>query len=202
MKLTAIKAQTKNPNRVSVFVDGKYAFSLGQGQLLEARLHVGLEIDQARLAELKKLSDFGKLHDRILRYVLLRPHAEREVLDYCRRKQFDMPACRQIIETFTRLGYINDAAFAKLWVESRQLGKAMSKRALKLELKRKGISDELITQALSEKAYDEIDALRSLIAKKQRLTRFKNDPQKLLQYLARQGFGFDDIKEALRVGED
>ena len=200
MKITSIKAQTKNPERVSVFVDEKYAFSLGQNQLLDTRLHVGLEIDQPRLAELKKLSDYGKLHDRILRYVLLRPRSEREVLDYCRRKQFDMEACGQVIEKLTRLGYLNDASFVRAWVESRQLGKAMSQRALRLELKRKGITDELITQALSEKAYDETAALRALITKKSRLSRYQHDPQKLMQYLARQGFAYDDIKRELTVG--
>ncbi len=196
MKITAIKAQVKNPGRVSIYVDGAYSFSLTPNQLLEQKVFVGLELDAPMLETLKKASDFGKLYNRLLRYALLRPHSCREVADYCRRKQFDQEACAEVIELLSARKYIDDAAFARAWVESRQLTKATSQRNLQLELKRKGISDEMIAQALAAQNYDETAALQKLITKKRRQARYQ-DRQKLLQYLVRQGFSYGEVMAVL-----
>lgn len=196
MKITAIKAQVKKPERVSVFVDGTYHFSLTQTQLLDEKLRVGLEIDETRLAGLKKTSEAGKVFERILNFVMIRPRSHREVEDYCRRKQFDVAACADAIAKLGRRGYLNDEQFARAWVGSRQLTKPMSQRALRMELKQKGITDSVIAATIAESDYDETTALHQLIAKKQRMARYK-DPQKLMQYLARQGFSYDAIKAAI-----
>lgn len=204
MKITAIKAQVKNPDRVSIYIDDAYSFSLTPNQLLEQKLYVGLELDEVRLADLKKASDYGKLYERLLKYALLRPHSTREMQDYCRRirlksklgQQFDPEDCRQIITILTHKGYINDASFAKSWIESRRLTKSISTRTLRQELKQKGIPDDLIAKTLSEVSYDEQAALHILIAKKQRLSRYK-DKNKLMQYLLHRGFGLDEIRREL-----
>ncbi len=202
MIITAIKAQVKRPERISIFVDGAYSFSLSQTQLLDEKLRVGLEIDKERLADLQRVSDFGKAYERVLNYIMIRPRSIREVQDYCRRKQIDMTDCQRIIDKLAKFGYINDKQFAKAWVESRRLTKAMSERALKMELKRKGITDAIISEVLTPESYSNDDALRKLIEKKQKLSRYRADPQKLMQYLARQGFGYDDIKTAMAENAD
>ncbi len=197
MTITAIKAQVKKSDRVSVFIDGIYSVSLTQSQLLDEKLFVGLEIDDTRLATLKKASDFGKLYERIMHFIMIRPRSRRELELYCQRKNYTAEDCAKIIEKLLRLGYVNDARFAKAWVESRRLTKPMSIRALRAELRQKGISDDDITAALDASDYNEAIMLRKLIGKKQRLTRYK-DHQKLLQYLAHQGFSYDAIQSALQ----
>jgi regulatory protein len=197
MKITAIKAQVKNPDRVSIYIDEKYALSLSYNQLLEQKLHAGLELDDEQLAELKRTSDFGKAFERSMMYALLRPRSLREMHDYCRRKKWDPEDCEIIIHKLVQRGYVNDRAFTKSWIENRAINKSTSQRKLRLELKQKGITDDIINEALQNSTYSEDTALRDLVAKKRRLSRYKNDEQKLMQYLARQGFGFDDIKRAL-----
>lgn len=197
MKITAIKAQTKNPERVSVYVDERYAFSLNHAQLLEQKLRVGLELDEPRLAELRRVSDFGKAYERALSYVMIRPRSVRELQQYARRKQWPAQDTRAITDKLLARGYLNDRAFARSWVQSRQLTKTMSTRRLRLELKQKGVTDDNINDALAEAGYDELTALRALIAKKRKLARYVKDEQKLIQYLASQGFSFDDIKTVL-----
>ncbi|MGD8373309.1 MAG: RecX family transcriptional regulator [Candidatus Woesebacteria bacterium] len=196
MKITAIKAQVKNPDRVSVYVDEKYSFSLNCAQLLDLKLCVGLEVDQAKLDEFKKASDFGKLYERLMRYALLRPRSVYEIEQYCRRKKYVLDDCREIIQKLITRGYVNDEQFSKSWVENRRLNKSVSVKRLRLELRQKGVSSDIVDQVLSESEYNEQAALQDLIAKKRRQTKYHDD-QKLLQYLARQGFGYDDIKQAL-----
>lgn len=196
MQITAIKAQVKNPARVSVYVDGAYALSLNHSQLLEQKLHVGLQLDQERVNELKRASDFGKAYERSLMFAMLRPRSTREMRDYFRRKKWDAQDCDAILQKLTAKGYVNDKIFAKSWVQSRALTKNMSRRKLTLELKQKGVTESVIQEAIEGGEYNEQSALHELIAKKRRLGRYQ-DPQKLMQYLARQGFSYDDIKLAM-----
>jgi regulatory protein len=196
MKITAIKAQIKNTHRISVYVDDTYAFSLTQNQLLEHKLHSGKELDEAQLAELKRASDYGKLLERTMNYIMIRPRSLKEVRDYLWRKEADPEMGEAIIAKLQKNNYLNDASFAKSWVRARQLTKPVSKRRLTAELRQKGVVTEEIEQALQQEAYDEQAALREIITKKRKLTRYQ-DEQKLMQYLARQGFGYDMIKQAL-----
>jgi regulatory protein len=196
MKITAIKAQIKNTQRISVYVDDTYAFSLTQNQLLEHKLHSGKELDKAQLAELKRASDYGKLLERTMNYIMIRPRSLKEVRDYLWRKEADPEMGEAIIAKLQKNNYLNDASFAKSWVRARQLTKPVSKRRLTAELRQKGVVTEEIEQALQQEAYDEQAALREIITKKRKLTRYQ-DEQKLMQYLARQGFGYDMIKQAL-----
>ena len=61
MTVTALKQQIKNSERVSVFVDGKYSFSLGYNDVIEHKIKLGLELNEPRIKELEKLSAEGKL---------------------------------------------------------------------------------------------------------------------------------------------
>jgi len=86
MIITNLKQGVKNPNRVNVFVDGKFAFSLDVSQVVDYRLKVGQELAAEEIAELKKASEFGKLYQRALEWALTRPRSERELRDYLFRK--------------------------------------------------------------------------------------------------------------------
>ena len=86
MKITNIKQGVKNPNRVNVFVDDEYSFSLDVTQVVDFRIKVGLEIDDNQLIEFKRASEFGKLYQRTLEWVLVRPRSVRETTQYLGRK--------------------------------------------------------------------------------------------------------------------
>ena len=56
----------------------------------------------------------------------------------------------RLLDRFTEVGLIDDAAFARLWVESRQSGKGLARRALAAELRRKGVADEVVREVLDD----------------------------------------------------
>lgn len=194
MKITNIKQQIKRPDRYSVFVDDKYAFSLSESALLSERLASGQELDKPRLEELKAASGADKAYGNALRYVAMRPRSVWEMQTYLRRKDVEEPVAEDIIKRLEAVGLLDDVAFAKVWVANRRLLKNMSKRKLRLELKQKRLSESIIDQAMQEDETDERQTLRELIEKKR--NRYP-DKIKFMQYLARQGFGYDDIKSAL-----
>ena len=81
MKITALKTQLRDKDRVNVFVDGKYSFSLDITQVAELGIKTGAEYTAEELAELENESQFGKLYTRSLEYALMRPRSQREMRD-------------------------------------------------------------------------------------------------------------------------
>ena len=202
-KITNIKQAVKNPERANVFVDGKYEFSLDVTQLLDLKLKVGQEITLAQLSEFKKLSEYGKLYQRTLEWVLSRPRSEKETSDYLYKKiyekKLDKEYINQIIEKLEKKTYLNDEAFAKWYVENRFVKKGISKKRLSLELAKKGISREIVERVLKDSGRDEKEEILKIIAKK----RARYDDDKLIQYLGRQGFSYELAKDlVLASGTD
>lgn len=199
MKITSIKQQVKRADRYSVFVDGKYAFSLSESALLQQGLASGQEFDEAKLKELKEASGADKAYGNALRYVAMRPRSTWELETYLRRKEVEQPVAEGIIQRLQRSGLVDDRAFAQAWVANRRLLKSTSKRKLQLELKQKHVPTAIIDSVLQEDETDERDTLRELVHKKR--ARYP-DQQKFMQYLARQGFGYDDIKSVLQEQDE
>jgi regulatory protein len=197
MKITAIKQQIKKKDRFSVFVDGKYEFSLGETALLESKLTSGVEISAGKLRELKQLSDDDKLYGQTLRYVALRPRSRWELAFYLEKKKKASPALTEsILNKLSIIGLVDDEKLAKAFVHDRRLLRPASRRKLINELRKKHISNEIIEKAIGTEAGDEQAALQAVIEQKRRQTKYQDD-QKLMQYLARQGFNYGDIKSAL-----
>jgi regulatory protein len=200
MNITSIKQQVKNAERYSIFVDGKYAFSLSAEALLDAHLVTGQELSQVKLTEYKRLSQEDKAYNLALAYVARRMRSEGELHDYFRRKQYAPELAEQILGKLRRLKFVDDAEFARRWVENRRLLKATSTKKLRLELRQKKVSSDIIQTVLAEDETDERQLLRELVEKKRKISRYQDD-QKLMMYLARQGFTYDDIKAAIVSGE-
>lgn len=196
MKITDIKQQAKRQDRYSIFIDGKYSFSLSESELLPTGLRVGRELSKDELAELRDKALIDKGVFRVLELVARRPRSRWEIEDYLRRKKYENSEIRKITEAVEAKGFVDDEDFARRWVESRRLLKPMSMKKLRLELRQKRISDELIQKVLGEDETDERDVLKELIEKKRRQSKYR-DQQKLIAYLARQGFNYGDIKSVL-----
>ena len=196
MKITAIKQQERLKGRYSIYVDETYAFSLSADALLQSQLHSGQSLDEVELKSYKKLSADDKAYGLALAYLARRMRSQWELADYFRRKEYDEVLAAQLMERLQALGLVDDAKFAEAWVRNRRLLKAVSKRRLTQELRQKRVAEALIEQALYEDETDEQMVLRDLVIRKRRQTKYQDD-LKLMQYLARQGFSYDDIKAAL-----
>ena len=211
MKITSIQPQQKNDHRISVFVDGVYRFSLDIAQYGELGVKVGREYTEEELVELETESEFGKLYTRTLEYCLMRPHSAKEVRDYLYKKTqatkvrsrktgelkdregVPVEVTRRVYDRLVDRGYIDDNAFTRYWVENRQLRKGVSRRKLQAELREKGVPEDVVEKNLMNTSRSDEDEIKKVVAKK----RARYDDQKLLQYLIRQGFSYDDSRKAI-----
>lgn len=192
--ITDLRPAVKNDKRVNIFVDDKFAFSLDVSQVVDFKLKRGQEITEAVLIKYRKASNFGKLYQRTLEWVLSRPRSVRETRDYLKKKQFQKPEyeisnedIEAVIARLEDKKYLDDAKFTEYFVENRFQKKGISKKRLVLELKQKGIAEAAIDQALSTIGRSDTEEIQKIIAKK----RNRYDDDKLIQYLVRQGFDYE-----------
>lgn len=216
MKITDISLQARDNNRVNVSVDGVYSFSLDIAQVTDLNLKVGRELSDGELEELQEESQFGKLYMRALEYCLRRPHSVKEVRDYLWRKTqptlrkgqtgmnnpvvYSERVASRVLRKLQQKAYVDDEAFARWWVENRQLSKGVSRRKLTAELRSKGVHADIIAQTLEKTDRTDEQELRKVIAKKHR--RYAGDRQKFVQYLVRQGFSYDGVVSTLNDVEE
>lgn len=196
MKITSIRQQAKNPERVSLFVDGKYSFSLSLDELLKYKLKNNDELNAGDVKKFKKLSADGKLRIRALEWLLNRPHSEREFRDYLYRKKVEKEQIDNLVREFAGKGYLDNAKFA-VWFAELQARRGKSDKAIRTQLFKKGIARETVDEVLSQGELSEDERLKTMIAKKSKLARYQNDPAKLARYLVSQGFSWGSVKEKL-----
>lgn len=196
MKITAIRQQERHKDRYSVYVDGKYGFSLSEGALLGAKLAGGQELTADQVKAYKQLSAEDKIYSNALRYAAMRRRSSWEIENYLKRKETPPTLADQILSKLSDLGFVDDLAFAEAWVANRHLLRPTSRRKLQQELRAKRVSTEIIDKVLREDQTSDQEELRAIIARKRRQAKYQDDT-KLMQYLARQGFGYEDIKSAI-----
>lgn len=197
-KITDLKQGVRNPDRVNVYVDGRFSFSLDISQVVDFGIKIGLEVTDEQVAEFKRASEFGKLYQRALEWVLVRPRSIRETNDYLYKKIFEKKLDKnyidRIIEKLKDKKYLDDHKFAEYYVENRFVKKGVSLKRLKMELMKKGVSKEIIEEVLADSDRNDEEELKKIIAKK----RAKYDDEKLTAYLVRQGFQYDLVRESVR----
>jgi len=197
MKITKITQQVKSKGRYSIFVEGAYGFSLSEAALLESKLARGHELSASDLKGWKKHSAEDKVSINALRYAAMRLHSKWEMEMYLQRKEVSPALTENILNKLININILNDLTFARSWIAARRLLRPTSKRKLQQELRAKRVSDEIIEKVFSEDETSEIEVLNELITKKRRLPKYRADNLKLMQYLARQGFNYGDIKNVL-----
>jgi regulatory protein len=201
MQITAIKQQVKRAERYSIYVDEKYSYKLSESHLLEQGQVTGQELTKDELEKYKQLSVDDKLYNQVLGYLAIRPRSAWEIRTYLERKGSPTPLTDKLLNKLSDLRLIDDESFARSWVENRRLLKPTSRRRLRLELRQKHVSDEIIEAVLEEDETTDQTTLQDLITRKRKQTKYQDDT-KLMQYLARQGFNYDDIKSALQEEND
>ena len=108
MKITDIRQQVKRADRFSVFVDGKYAFSFSQDEILHLGLKINQEFTKDELEQLKKSAVQDKAYDRALSLIARRPRSRWELEDYLKRKDSEPEIIEKTLNKLSEKGYLND----------------------------------------------------------------------------------------------
>ncbi len=131
-----------------------------------------------------------------MRFLGNRPRSIAEVRRNLNDKEVDASAVDEVIERLQQRGYVDDAAFARYWISNRQQFRPRGGRALRFELREKGVPNSVIDEVLPEFNTNEA----AYQAAREKARRFRGLDkrkfrEKLGAFLARRGFDYDAVRE-------
>jgi len=193
-QITALRAQKRKRDRVSVFLDGRFA--LGLPAIVAATLKVGQYLSDSELADLEDEGASEEAYNAALNYLSYRPRSRAEIVRYLRRRTLGENGIEAVAERLESAGLLDDRAFAQYWVENRERFRPRGPRALRYELRDKGVSEAIIEEAVA--TVDATDSAYRAAAKKARQWRHLEPldfTKKVVAYLARRGFAYGVARE-------
>jgi regulatory protein len=201
--ITSLHYQKRTDERVNVYLDGEYAFALPA--IDAARLKVGQHLSDADISLLQATDAAAKAYDRAVRYLSFRPRSTAEVRRSLEEAGFAPEAIETALVRLTEQGYLNDAEFARYWVENRQRFRPKGEQALRQELRRTGVDKETIDASLDGLDTGEAAYAAAYAAAQTRAARLAalatEDPvafrRKLGGFLLRRGFTYDVVREVV-----
>jgi regulatory protein len=200
--VSAVEYQQKRPDRVNVYLDGAFGFALSEAVLLDSGLRKGQALSAADVARLLTREDQQRAYDSALNYLSYRPRSEAEVRRSLEEKRFAPESVEEALARLRRAGLLDDAAFARYWVENRDAFSPRGARALRAELRQRGVADEVVREATSSEERDDLAAARAAAEKKARQLHGLDRQvfrQRLGGYLARRGFSYEAIRPVVEA---
>jgi len=197
--ITALRTGKRAAERVNLFLDGRFAFSLERDEVARERLKVGLELSGQRLQELTDAMKLNRCLNAAYRYLSYRPRSEAELRLRLQRRGFPAEHIEAVMAKLREQGLLNDEEFARFWVENRAAFRPRSRGLTRSELRKKGVSEEAIHQAVSEMDEPEA-AYRAALGKTRRLSglEYPEFRQRLGEFLRRRGFTYETIDRAVK----
>lgn len=166
MVITSVEKSKKNKGMFSVFIDDRYAFSIPEEDYLRLRLYEKKEISDEEIEFIKENVTFKSAKSQAVKYLSYRLVSEAQLFAKLQNKGYDEDVIWDVINELKSIGYINDLIYAQKYIYERIKLKPKSKKMLRMELKSKGVSEDIINQVLEEMDFDEDMIIDRLIKKK------------------------------------
>ena len=201
--VTAISVQARDPNRVSIYVDGRFSLGLPADAAVELGIRKGLVIDDELLARALVADASYQARQRALLLLAHRPRAVAEIRSRLRRAGFDDPVVEETVVRLAHLGYLDDEAFAVAYARSRAASRGYGPVRILAELRRRGVSEDLARAAVATVVSERDTADDALQAGRRIWKRIAGEPDarrrrtRLYGALARRGFDGDTIARVL-----
>ncbi len=197
-RITAIRARRGQKKRVNVFLDGKFAFSLEAEVAIKEDLKVGQELSASQIEALARSDQLHRCLNAAARYLGYRPRSEFELRQRLHQHGFNGDSVEAVIAKLKEQGLVDDMAFAQFWKDNRVSFSPRSQWLTRLELRRKGVVDDIIDQVVD--AVDDNDsAYRAALGKARSLplSDYQSFRRRLGEYLKRRGFGYGVINHTV-----
>lgn len=196
-KVTALRAG-RSRQRVNVFLDGKFAFSLEAEVAVKEGLQVEQELSGSQIEALAKSDHFHRCLNATVHYLSYRPRSESEIRERLRRRGFDGDSVEAVLVRLKEQGLVDDVAFAQFWKDNRESFSPRSRRLTGLELRQKGVDEDTIAKVV-DVIDDDDSAYRAALGKARSLplSDYHGFRRRLAGYLNRRGFSYGVINHAV-----
>ncbi|MGD9891221.1 MAG: regulatory protein RecX [Dehalococcoidia bacterium] len=193
-RVSAIERQERR-NRYNVFVNGEFAVALEPDVLVASGLRVDAVVTAERLRELSVEDLRKRALNAALHLLASRPRSEAEMRTRLLRRELPHDIVTDTLARLREYGYVNDAEFARFWVESRSGANPRGRYVVQRELRSKGVAQETADAAMEELT-EEASAERAARKKLRSLRGFEYPAfrNRLTGYLVRRGFGYEVVR--------
>jgi regulatory protein len=198
-RITALKTSKRTEKQVNMFLDGKFAIRVDADVAVKKGLKIGQELSDDQLKGLAEDVSLARCLNTAYRFLSYRPRSEAEMKDRLHRRGFEDSKIEIVINKLKEQKLLDDTAFAQFWKENRDTFRPRSQRLTRLELKKKGVADEIINQVTDE-SDDVQSAYQAALSKAQRLPNqdYEVFRRRLGDYLKRRGFGYAVINQTVK----
>jgi len=210
-QISDIQPQKKDPKRVNIFLDGKFAFGVSLESRIINKLKIGQQLKSEEIQKLIFADQVERFYEKAIKFLSFRPRSEKEIRDNLLQKLWKSDkgeeeknnferSVGEVIEKLKKLGQVDDLEFAKWWFEQRVRFKKTSPRIIKSELFKKGIDREIIEEVIETTEVDPF-LLASEAAKKKLASYQRFEPkvfrEKMGRYLTSKGFDWEVVKKVV-----
>ena len=199
-RITAIRTGRGRGKRVNMFLDDKFAFSLEAEVAVMEGLKVGQELSDSQIEALARSDHFHRCLNAAARYLSYRPRSESELRERLYRRGFGDDSVEAVIAKLKEQGLVDDIAFAQFWKDNRESFSPRSRWLTKLELRRKGVAEEIMDKVVNT-VDDEDSAYRAALSKARSLplSDYQDFRRRLGDYLRRRGFSYEVINHTVEL---
>jgi len=203
-KITALRVERGRRKRVKIALDSKSAFSVEAEVAAKEGLQIGQLLSEDQIEALARSDHYHRCLNAAVHYLSYRPRSESELKERLRQRGFDDDTQEAVRTRLKELGLVDDMAFAQFWKDNRESFSPRSRRLTKLELRQKGVANDIIDQVVD--AIDDDDsAYRAALSKARSLPRsdYQRFRRRLGEYLKRRGFSYGVINNTVeRLWQD
>ncbi|MBS3750105.1 MAG: RecX family transcriptional regulator [Anaerolineales bacterium] len=194
LKITDLKPQKNDPQRLNVYLDGEFGFGIARA--VAPWLKVGDQLSHEKIEELKKADQIERAYKRALHYLSYRSRSKEEVRRNLQKHEVPEAAVEKVLKRLSENGLVDDLAFAQTWVENRAAFHPRSQWAIKAELRQKGVPRKIIEKAVEDVNDHEMayEVAQNKLRRIENLDR-PDFERKLYGYLGRRGFPYNICKE-------
>lgn len=200
MKITSAEKNKKHKDRLSVYVDGKFSFTISEEDYISLNLYEEQELTQEKIDYIKDTLNYRDAKARAVKFLSLKLRTEKEVRDKLRDEGYDDDCIEKVVMELKAIGYINNQLYAQKYIFDRSKLKPISKKLMKKELVFRGIPEEVADEVLLDWKVEDSSVAVNLL--KRKFGKYDLSDKKVLKkamaFLMHRGFSGDTIREALR----
>jgi regulatory protein len=200
--VTKIVEQKRRPNRRNVYLNGAFAFGLNDNVVARFRLREGMTLSEEQVQEIAKGEVRQECFDYAMKYLQARLHSRAELRRKLVRREYGDQVIEGVLDDLTRMGYLDDARFAKTRAMSAAEHKHHGRRRAFVELLKAGVKRDVADAALND-VYEKTDstAAARTLAERKAASLKRLEPavarRRLAGMLMRRGFDYETIRPVI-----
>lgn len=191
--ITSIEPQIKDKSRCSIFVDGRFYCGIKLEVAVKNRLKAGMTVDKSTLDKIQLETEKAQAVDKALTHISASPKTRKQIADFLVKKGYVQAVIDYVFERLDYYGYADDRAYCRTYAESVT---NKSKRAIEVELIKRGVDKSIIEEELSQLSDDEEQVLLLLKKYLRGKELSTENKYKACRYLISKGYDYDTVKSA------